>query len=612
MKLLLKKKFFLWLFSFHLLLFSQGWGYTIHEQMVQDLDVIKSQLLVNYAPLEWKKEYLHLDIKEAYQQAKEKIEEQKPSTAQQYHQIVNQFLGSLKDYHVRVNYFATEFSFFPIKVKKINEQFCFSDLSFLNLSSQEIQLLAISSAQVTQINELRKKISVGDSILEFNGVPIKRGVESLIDENFNGDRSLTGYELAVRNLFFRKASLGQKVPKGTFKVKIRSHQTGKIAILTLPWLSAPELVYDHFLKDRSDFQASTAKLASHSSSNNVINNISELMKKDYSVHLAKELNWRQVSDIFFDKIAFDFEKNYNKDNRVKGFLPPLGEITWQTRFNKSGLYAYLYKDPVTGEENGYPYLPTFGLSHEDAELYIVELEQVLTKFHQEANGLVLDITNNTGGSLLFMYAVLSLLTDIPLQLPTEREILTQQKVLQQAQLHRSLADSFIENQFFANPTLSGYEYNEKLRLQLRQHAEEIIETWKQGEVFTPPLYAMGIDTIEPNRSCQFTKPILVLVNAYCFSCADFFPAILQDNGRAVIFGEKTAGAGGYVLPYFHSSRFGVSSYSLTGSLAYRSNGLPIENLGVTPDIPYSLKKKDLIENYQPYIQQVNAAMQQLL
>ena len=27
---------------------------------------------------------------------------------------------------------------------------------------------------------------------------------------------------------------------------------------------------------------------------------------------------------------------------------------------------------------------------------------------------------------------------------------------------------------------------------------------------------------------------------------------------------------------------------------------------------YSLKKKDLIENYQPYIQQVNAAMQQLL
>ena len=174
--------------------------------------------------------------------------------------------------------------------------------------------MAISSAQATQINELRKKISVGDSILEFNGVPIKRVVESLIDENFNGDRSLTGYELAVRNLFFRKASLGQKVPKGTFKVKIRSHQTGKIAILTLPWLSAPELVYDHFLKDRSDFQASTAKLSSYSSSNNVINNISELMKKDYSVHLAIELNWRQVSDIFFDKIATKTRGTYKQHN----------------------------------------------------------------------------------------------------------------------------------------------------------------------------------------------------------------------------------------------------------------------------------------------------------
>jgi C-terminal processing protease CtpA/Prc len=41
-------------------------------------------------------------------------------------------------------------------------------------------------------------------------------------------------------------------------------------------------------------------------------------------------------------------------------------------------------------------------------------------------------------------------------------------------------------------------------------------------------------------------------------------------------------------------------YSLTGSIAIRASGLPIENLGVTPDYVYEITSADLQNNYTDF------------
>ena len=100
----------------------------------------------------------------------------------------------------------------------------------------------------------------------------------------------------------------------------------------------------------------------------------------------------------------------------------------------------------------------------------------------------------------------------------------------------------------------------------------------------------------------------MLVNSLDFSCGDFFPAILQDNKRATILGTKTAGAGGYVLETSFLNLQGIAHFSYTGSIAFRLDGQPIENYGVTPDIVYNMTTYDLQNNYGQYTRTIQEAL----
>jgi hypothetical protein len=42
------------------------------------------------------------------------------------------------------------------------------------------------------------------------------------------------------------------------------------------------------------------------------------------------------------------------------------------------------------------------------------------------------------------------------------------------------------------------------------------------------------------------------------------------------------------------------------------NGAVIENLGVIPDIPYSLTENDLLQGYPDYIKAVNQALKKVI
>jgi C-terminal processing protease CtpA/Prc len=140
----------------------------------------------------------------------------------------------------------------------------------------------------------------------------------------------------------------------------------------------------------------------------------------------------------------------------------------------------------------------------------------------------------------------------------------------------------------------------------------ISNQWSEGKRLTDPYYLGGVDTINPLRTISYyTKPILLLVNELDFSGGDFFPAIMQDNKRAVIMGARTSGAGGVVRDIQVPNDLGIDRIRITASIAKRLDDHPIENLGVTPDVPYQITTDDLTGGYRGYAAAIQATMDRM-
>lgn len=573
---------------------------SLQELMLSDLNVIKYNMTFKYAPKEWKKEHLNWDLEEEYQKAVDKIVAENATSPKEYQKIAKQFFNSSRDYHVKVLSYSTEWSWFPINVKTVEGKYLISELlSGLSISNLlELFLIQEQIEEQTdpffaQTQEFWDNISLGDEILEIDGKPIAKVIDTLIKEDLGHDTSLTGHALAERMLFMRKGLYGHEVPSGNFTLKIRHQNKSKTKTYNLCWLYIPE-----HIKNKSPFQEKESK------------GFNNFFKKDFSVHFAKDLLLKNVSKKTAPKggkYSDEDDDDEDEDWREKGFLPELGEVLWETDSEENELYAYLYKNEK-GQKIGYLYITDFC----GDESLIEEIKGVLERLNQESEALVLDITNNPGGSLFYMYGILSMLTDKPLQCFTDREIILQNNVFEALQIKKLLLSDWIEtdsNGFF---NLDGYYIHKDEIDKIIGYLDDITRSWDEGKLFTDPLHIFGIDAIQPSPEVQYNKPILLLINELDFSCADFFPAMLQDNGRATLFGQRTAGAGGYVLFYPHVSRFGIMGYSLTGSIGYRLNGMPLENLGVSPDIPNKVTTRDIRENYSDYVKSVNREVQKLL
>lgn len=626
-----KSLFLCFFFSFQLVtsVYAQGSSKAVALQkaMIQDLDVAKYNLSIKYAPKEWKQEYLGWNLEKAYEIAKNRILNENPTTAKEYQNIFRDFLLSTKDYHVKPYTYSTASSFFPLKVKSADGHYVITsfgcDIVFVN----EENLFELEEVNDDLLVSAFSKVRIGDELLSMNGVPIKEVIEQMIDNELGGDRTSTGYALAERMLFYKRGKYCQSTPSGTFEITLQHKDDKSIETLAAPWIHTPEWVKDYAPIQQFEMSLKSVKPSVKTIKSN--QSLDELLSKNFMVSYAEDLvdeNFSRISKKLdaYEKSYEENEKDEDDEEREKGFLPKLGKVLWQTPTEKN-IYAYLYENN-SGKRIGYIYLHSFmpGRMEEAAK----EISEILQFFNENAEALVFDITNNPGGELLFMYGVLSLLTDHPLTPPTNREILIPQDVYKAAVIYnvfhamsgmdKNIKDLELDNTVLQEtskddvPSVNGYSVNEMLIQQVKDYAQMVMHSWQSGRSYTPTHYLWGIDQITPHPRVQFTKPLLILINELDFSCADIFPAILQDNQRAILFGKKTAGAGGCVGNFSHTSKFGIQGYTLTGSIAYRVDGTPIENLGVKPDVPYELTLRDLQENYVDYIRAVNTTVEKML
>lgn len=549
----------------------------LKKRMLGDLDTIKNIFEVKYAPFSWKRQYSGWQIEKEYAKAKKRVENLKNPTIKDFHHILRDFFIAVKDYHVHITFLSTESAFLPFTVKGAEGRYF------------------VVHTEKGLLNLFNSSLHVGDEIISFNGEPIHKVIEDFKKQEFSSSPTKTDQTLAEIYLTERKAAVGNIVPKGPVKIVVKEKATGELKEHRLEWLYLPEKIPDlaHLGKKQLRTECS----------------IENYRESPIHPELHTFLNKSLLCPLF-GTTAFEFSKvdNSHLMSSRNSFIPPLGRLLWKT--NSDAIFnANIYLSP-SGKRVGYIRIPHYLGDCEEVE----EFYEIMQLFESQTDALVIDQINNPGGSLFYVYALASILSNKPLCTPKHHIALTQEEVSTAVYLLPIL--EYVKDEASARSvfgdTFGGFPVDYRFGVLTKQFCNFLINEWNSGNLFTQPTFLFGVDEICPYPKGNYTKPILMIVNELDFSGGDFFPAIMQDNARATIFGTRTAGAGGYFLKCSFPNQTGIKAISYTASMAARKNQEPLETLGVTPDISYEFTIRDLQENFVDYVKAINHAVDGLI
>ncbi len=545
-------------------------------ELVNDLRIIKHHIETGYAPALWKNQYNGWDLEGTFKSLKKEILSSETLSTKQFHKIVRKFMLSMQDYHVDVIFFSTEKSQLPFSVKGIEERYFIDWIDAKRLSSNFFD------------------INIGDELIEFDNRPIAHVIEELAEFTSRHANPKTDASLAQQKLTMRLGAAGDIVPKGSIQITTRSAKDGNLLTHQLRWVYTPEMIKPHL------------------DSINLFSSWWPFQLKQqwsdpfYHLKMANPLHEVIVSE------------NNGRDGALgskKSFLPPFGEKIWDSEKEEKLIdisdfwHAYIYLHPK-GHPIGYIRIPHYLFDNDQAD----EFGKIIKFMEDKTDALIIDQVHNMGGFIQMVYQISSMLTDRPLNAPYHRIKLTQKEVLD---AYRTLErikwiEFAVDTMGINNVNDQNAEGNFQELLFMKAYCENLLREWNEGNYLTSPIPIGGVDQINPHSKYRYTKPILMLINEMDFSGGDFMPAIMQDNQRAVLFGTRTAGAGGFVYQFEFPNQHGIATCSYTASIAERMNSDKIEDLGIDPDIQYELSLEDLDSGFQKYIDKANDSIDRLI
>ena len=257
--------------------------------------------------------------------------------------------------------------------------------------------------------------------------------------------------------------------------------------------------------------------------------------------------------------------------------------------------------PAGNLKIGYIRIPSFGPP--SAALAYNQFEQEMVYFQANTDGLIIDEMRNPGGSISFVEGLAQRV--IPYQFRTLGFEIRATEAWVYSMEYASVLAHLTGQPDWVTGALDAD------LAQVRQANSEY-----RGRTGPISLNSTGTLILLPSP-VAYKKPIMVLVDEFSASSADMFPAVLQDNKRALIYGYRTMGAGGNVVDYALGS-YSMAQFSLTESLMNRitpvsSPGLPdapyVENIGVQPDMVADYMTRDnLVNGGRTFVQGFVTAM----
>lgn len=297
----------------------------------------------------------------------------------------------------------------------------------------------------------------------------------------------------------------------------------------------------------------------------------------------------------------DIGKLYNSElmadaQKAGGFQKPAGANGQSKVSPVTRLQAYIIR--YENKNIGVLRVPSYSAPNIKNE--IMWVAEILRRLENSVDVLVLDVLSNAGGSVHMGTRLLSMLAG--------------EDSLRSIQSNTRLTETLLyihgDSDAPTDPeTGKPYNYGEDRVGQIAY--EEWQEKYDRGErwsgmqpSFSNVLTRSGAGVILPDINVRFTKPLLVLNDNRSASGGDFIPAILQTNRRALVMGETSKGLGGPVYRKIDSMPGSEMAFRCTMAYCERADGVPIENIGVVPNLHRAVEVRDLKEGFKPFTKDV--------
>lgn len=275
----------------------------------------------------------------------------------------------------------------------------------------------------------------------------------------------------------------------------------------------------------------------------------------------------------------------------EGFVIRLGRTPQEFHF--SGTYE------SSGLRIGYLRLPNFAPGNVPGA--IQELENEIRYLNGNTDGLVVDVTRNTGGGC-YMLDVAKRLINYDFWFfgeeirPTWDRVNATNAALEAAR--RGRADQWIIDV-------------------LQHNTNMLLEAYRAGAPRTGPVssctqFMGGAPTwFNTPAEVTYTKPMILLIDEFSISAGDIFPAMIQDNQRALLVGMRSNGAGGSVSGwpvglYTEAVAGNTNTLVLRREIVANAPDMPVsrylENVGVRPDVQLdAMSRENLLNRFRPYV-----------
>ena len=552
------------------------------RQRIADLNQLASFYAKNYAPYEWKRDVFGFDLFNLTPW----LRQIHNADDLDFQEVLIEYVASLNDAHDYIA-FPTLFSV---------------SLGFsVDIYDGKVLIDAINRATLPAS---QYPFQAGDEVVSVDGRPVGQLIRMFRKYAISANQRSTD-RIAASRIVSRNQQIMPHIPElgDSAFVVIRQATTGAATTYSIPWSKigipltsqgpVPSPGRWRGVRRSTDIQTdddalAPGDLAPAESSGLTLPASPSLYGIAGVVPIDDTLPsyMRSMAPLLNVAVGADYYSVLNFGSRFPIYAPPPGFVlrlgAGANDFFLSGTYV------ANGVRIGLIRIPT--MAPPNTALALQLLDQEITYFNANTDGLVIDVMRNPGGTVSFVEAIAQRFIPTPFQTmgfeirATAAWLFSFAAQLTSAELSNAPADVIQNLRNIYNEVLTAYNEN-------------------RGRSAPVPLNATGSMTLQPAPNA-YTKPLLVLTDEFSASGADMFPALIQDNQRGPIFGMRTMGAGGSVVG-FNATAYTESFFRITVSLMNRGRlvkapGLPaapyIENIGVQPDIVQDYMTRDNLLN----------------